>query len=198
MKKHIVFILFSLLLLAPTAYAADGLPMTLAGITLGEDVSKYEECCDLALASAIPDAPFLSERHIKPDFVPGVRGGSLTYGNCNEVGKLVRIKLKFHDRSQTLFKELLAKYKKAYGKPDNYEGDAFKNVIAWVWDFSEGDQEVTLMLMWSRDKEMRPGVSIKMTLKSALDAEYDCFRKQLDRANGPPSKIKSLNDFVPK
>lgn len=155
----------------------------------------------MSLASPIPDAPFLTEVHLTPDFVPGIRGGSLTYANCDRTGDVVRIKFKFHDRSQRLFNRLVDKYTEAYGKADSYQGDAFRNVIAWQWEFTEGDEHVTLLLMWSRDKEMRPGVSIKMTLSSLFESEYDCFKQKFDRIEkrkGGASRIRNLNEFVPR
>jgi len=201
MKKILVLIWVMTLLLPVTARAGGTLPMTLAGISLGKDVNTYSECCDMTLATPIPDAPFLSEVHLTPHFIPGIRGGSLTYGNCAKPGKLVRIKLKFNDRSQDLFERLLKRYKKVYGKPDSYEGDAFRNIIGWKWNFHQGDERVSLLLMWSRDKEMRPGVSIKMSLTSMIDLEYQCFRddyEAMERSHGGPSVIRHLDDFVAK
>lgn len=201
MKKIIILTLVTLLFSASAALAGKGFPLTLAGVTLGEDVKKFTAYCDMQHASPMPDAPFLNEAHLKADSVAGIRGGSLTYANCSEIGKVVRIKLKFHDRSQKLFHELLDKYTDAYGKADSYQGDAFRNVIAWQWNFNEGDEKVTLMLMWSREKELRPGVSIKMTLASMLDKEYECFKEKfekLEASKGGPTKVKELGDFVPK
>lgn len=201
MKKIFVFTLVMALLFASAAFAGTGFPRTLAGVTLGQDVQEYSRLCDLKLASPMPDAPFMSEVHLDPDSIPGIRGGSLTFGNCAAPGKLLRIKLKFHDRSQGLFKKLLEKYQNTYGKPDSYEGDAFRNVIAWQWNFINGDQKVTLLLMWSREKEMRPGVSIKMTYASMVDTEYECFNAQFDaieKSKGGPSRIKRLDDFIAK
>lgn len=201
MKRTIAFALTMLLLSASAAMAADGFPLTLAGITLGKDIKTFTACCDMQLASPMPDAPFLNEVHLKADYVPGVRGGSLTYANCNDIGKVGRIKLKFHDRSKDLFEKLLDKYTTAFGKPDSYQGDAFRNIIAWQWDFAKGDEKVALLLMWSRLKEMRPGVSIKMTLSSLVDSEYACFKEKFDKleaSKGGPSKIKSLDEYVPR
>lgn len=201
MKKICALTLAAVLLFATAAIAGKGFPKTLAGITLGTAVSQYTQCCNMELSSPMPDAPFLTEVHLTPDFIPGIRGGSLTYANCDREGDIVRIKFKFHDRSQRLFNRLVTKYTDAFGKADSYQGDAFRNVIAWQWTFTKDDEEITLLLMWSREKEMRPGVSIKMTLSSLFDSEYACFKEKFDRYEedkGGASKIKSLNDFVPR
>jgi len=199
MKKILAFILTALLISASAAYAGKGFPMTLAGLTLGQDMSNYDECCERQPASVMPDAPFLKEAHLKKNVIQGIRGGSLTYANCNEKGKLVRIKLKFHDRSQKLFDQLLRKYEAAFGKADSYQGDSFRNIIAWEWDFTQGDERVSLILMWSRVNDMRPGVSIKMTLSSLLDSEYECYKaSRKKQSNGKSSKIADLDDFLPR
>lgn len=201
MKKICLLTLMFLLLCTTSAMAAKGFPKTLAGITLGTDVAQYTPLCNMHLSAAMPDAPFLTESHLRADSIPGIRGGSLTYANCDRAGDLVRIKLKFHDRSQKLFNKLVDEYTDAYGKANSYKGDAFRNVIAWEWKFTQGDERITLLLMWSRDKEMRPGVSIKMTLSSLFESEYHCFKQKVDKIEkkkGGPSKIKNLNDFVPR
>ena len=201
MKKIVITTLLVLLLAAPAAVAADGFPLTLAGFTLGQDVKAYASNCDSDPSVPMSDAPFLSEMRLRPDCVAGVRGGSLTYGNCKDKNKLVRIKLKFHNRGKGLFEDLLARYKKAFGNPDSYQGDTFRNVIAWQWDFKRGDEEVSVLLMWSRDKEMRPGVSIKMTLDSLLESEYACYKEkfeQQERGRGGPSRIVNPDEFLPR
>ena len=201
MKKLAALALTALLLAAPAAFAGTGFPLTLAGFTLGDNVRDHASCCNLDLASVNPDAPFLTEATLKADFVPGVRGGSLTFANCKDTDKLVRIKIKFHDRSMALFERLLEKYQKAFGEPDSYQGDSFRNVVAWQWNFSRRGQKVSVLLMWSRDKETRPGVSIKMTLDSLLDSEYACYKAKLDsqeKQHGGPKSVRDLNAFVPK
>lgn len=148
------------------------------------------------------DAPFLSEVRIKADALSGVRGGSLSFGNCKNLGSLVRIKIKFHNHSKKLFNRLLDKYKDSFGNPDNYLGDAFKNVIAWEWLFeNDKGKKISLVLMWSRDKEIRPGVSIKMTQLSLLDEEYDCYKTQFEQTGkGARARttVKDSNTYVPR
>ena len=187
-------------LTATAAFAGKGFPTSVAGFTLGENVNKYNKFCDMGQANVVSDAPFLTEVLIKRDSLPGVRGGSLNYGNCKELDKLVRVKIKFHDHSKKLFNKLLDDYKDKFGNPDNYLGDAFKNVIAWEWLFkNDAGEGISLVLMWSRDQEIRPGVSIKMTNTTLLNKEYTCFkRKDYEFEKGEGSKIKSLEMYVPR
>ncbi|MFH1914933.1 MAG: hypothetical protein ABIK45_11750 [Pseudomonadota bacterium] len=197
MKKQIVLAFLALMLAAAPCLAGE-LPLTLAGFTLGQDMARYESHCE-GPALVIPDIPFLTEVNLAADAVPGVRGGSLTHGNCLDDRKLVRIKLKFHDSSQKFFNTLVTEYTARFGKPDSYQGDTFRNVIAWQWDFSRDGEAVSVMVMWSRDMEMRPGVSIKMTLESSVEAEYGCFTTASDKqVRRGPTAIRSLDDFIPR
>lgn len=186
-------------LVAAPALAAEGFPTTLAGFTLGEPIERYKESCRMNEAIPVSDAPFLTEALLNPGTLPGVRGGSLGFGNCLNDGRLVRIKLKFFERGQGFFNQLNDRYEAAFGKPDKYLGDAFKNVIAWEWLFhnDKGD-EISLVLMWSRDREMRPGVSIKMTDNTLMDTEFECYKaKGGDEPKMGMTKVRSLDAYVP-
>jgi hypothetical protein len=204
--KRIYSLTLALLLIFPSlALGAEGFPRTLAGITLGDNMDQYADLCKGGISTPMPDAPFLSEIHIDPDSIPGIRGGSITYTNSTPYKKVVRIKLKFHERRQDLFEELLERYQKAYKKPDSYRGDSFRNVIAWQWNFTQDKEQIGLLLMWSRERQLRPGVSIKMTLDSLVDAEYKAFRARNRKMNKGsrdgkegPSRIKNLDEFVPR
>ncbi len=56
------------------------------------------------------------------------------------------------------------------------------------------------MLMWSRKLEIRPGVSIKMSLDSMIQSEYECYKIKMDNhpANDQKATIRNLDDFVAK
>lgn len=202
MKKILVFLVAALVLAAPSAHADSDFPMTLAGFTLGQSVDQYSSRCRLDERIPLSDAPFLSESRLKDEVMDGIRGGSLAYGNCLNKGKLVRIKLKFEDRSKDLFEQLLKRYKAQFGAPDRYIGDAFKNVIAWEWVFRNGNnEEISLVLMWSRDKEIRPGVSIKMTHNTLMEKEYHCYSEQYMGRKGKNkgrSKVHDLDEYIPR
>lgn len=205
MKKMYVIILAaivcSVMSLGAPAMAGDEFPTTLAGFSLGDEVKIYSEYCHLEKAVPGSDAPFLTEAVIKPDALPGVRGGSLIFGNCNHKGELVGIKLKFHDRGKGLFDKLYKQYVRKFGEPDNYVGDAFKNVIAWQWVFkNDSNEEVSVILMWSRSPQMRPGVSIKMVHRTREKQELDCYLAmdhKKEKAGGK-SRIKSLDQYIPR
>lgn len=199
MKRICTVIILTLLLSASSALADSQIPKSVAGITLGSPMAEYTSLCDEHRGGPLPDAAFLSEVHIKANGIPGIRGGSIAYANATPGKKVVRVKLKFHDRDQGLFKELHKKYSAKFGNPANYRGDPFRNVIAWQWDFAKGEEKVSLLLMWSRDRQMRPGVSIKMTYESLVDEEYNAFKERHgDGEVTAPTEIENLEDFIPR
>lgn len=200
MKRACMTVAILALFFATPALAAKGFPTTLAGFTLGDQVDGYEKYCQMDRAVPVSDAPFLSEALVRSDALPGVRGGSLAFGNCENKGALIRIKLKFHDRGQGFFNKLYDRYTEDFGKPDRYLGDAFKNVIAWEWEFrNDKDEIVTLVLMWSRDNEIRPGVSIKMTHDSFMAREAECYKNENPVEEGKTrTRIQDLDAYVPR
>ena len=194
MRKIIVCIagLLSLCLLSGAAGAE--VPKTVAGFSLGSNIEEYDQLCIDDTAVPMRDALFLTEVNIEPDLVPGVRGGSLSYGNCKHPGEIIVIKLKFHDRSEKFFEVLLDMYKDAFGKPDEWKGDAFHTIMSWQWNFEDDGERVELLLSHSKDLEFRPGVSIKMTLRSSWLEEYECYE---EGNKGPKNKnkVKSYKDL---
>jgi hypothetical protein len=176
---------------------------TIAGIELGTGIEHYWDLLYEDTATEIPDVLFIKEVKLKPGAIPGVRGGSLSYTVCSGEKRVARVKLKFADRSEKLFKDLDRLYRNTWGKPDQWQGDAFKNVQAWQWVLGKGgDEEVEVVLMYSKVDDMRPGVSIKMTLTSLWEQERECWERQragVRHAEGfeADTRIRNIQDFVP-
>lgn len=197
MKKLLILIL-ALLTAAPAMAAG---PMTLAGITLGDDIGRYSNIIREETAIPMRDAAFATEVNIRPDAFPGIRGGSLTYGNCARKGAVLRVKLKFEDRDMSLFNELLDLYKKQFGAPDSWQGDAFHNIVAWEWDFGKGQEQTRLLLMYSKIEDLRPGVSIKMTAQGHWDEEQRCYTESHEYMRKHKHMTKEsfdIQDYIPR
>lgn len=174
-----IVVMGSLLLLAGLAMEAYAkLPMTVGGITLGDPIEKYENIIIPGTNMGNRDALFLNEMSIDPSQIPGTKGGSLSTGNSSEQERVIMIKLKFLDTSKQLYDVLEKYYREAFGAPDKWLGDAFHNVISWQWTKKEGDDVVEIVLTYSKDQEIRPGVSVKMVLRSAWQHEFDLYRKK--------------------
>lgn len=199
--KKTIFTILAVVFMALPAFAGSKAPTTVAGISLGEDIALYKSLGRHEIAGPLSDAPFMDELTLLNDSIKGIRGGSIDYGNCKIPGKVIRIKLKFADRSMRLYDKLLDKYKDTFGNPDEWLGDAFHNVLAWRWNLNEGGREVQLELMYSKLPDLRPGVSIKMTDMTALKAEYDCYKKKVgseEAKSGKHNKNVDINEFIPR
>ncbi|UZP66649.1 hypothetical protein N1030_13665 [Desulfovibrio mangrovi] len=167
-----------LVLLGGTVAAEAGLPKTLANITLGDPVTKYEPMIIAGSKAQNRDIQFLNEMDLEPAVIPGVRGVSIATGNSSPEERVIVVKLKFIDRSKALFDALEEEYRNAFGEPQTWLGDAFHNVIAWQWTLTEGDEEVEIVLTYSKDPELRPGVSVKFVLRSEWKRELDRYAKK--------------------
>jgi hypothetical protein len=173
---------------------------TIAGIELGSDVSNYEHLLQMERATEPPDIMFMKEVKFKPYFRNGLRGGSLLYATCGDEEKVARAKLKFADRSEKLFNELNKLYVQKFGKANQWQGNAFHTVKAWQWLLHEGQDSVEVILMYSKLDDLRPGVSIKVTLNNLWEKERACWEaKTGEHATSyerHDSSDVDLNDFV--
>lgn len=197
MKRIILLALVALVISAGTA-SASGLPLNIAGIKLGDDISKYAPLCDMKAAGTLQDAPFLDETSILPGAIPGVRGGSIDYGNCLNKGKILRIKLKFTDMSKGFYKKLYKAYEDKFGEPDKWLGDPFHNVIAWLWTIKDGGMQMDLVVQYSVDPENKPGVSVKMSYRTLMDQEYGCYRSSQGKKKRGATKAADVTPFIPR
>lgn len=186
MKKLLIACII-LVGVAITAAHAKDVPQTIAGITLGSDFTQYQKLCRMDFYGTNSDIIFLKNAPIKYNAISGIRGGDLYVTTCANPGKVVRVKLKFIDRGKRLFDRLLKEYSDRFGDPDNYKGDAFRNVIVWEWIIQNGDDECNLTLTYSIDPEFRPGVTIKFTDVDMLRRDYKCYLKK-----HPPQKHKGM------
>lgn len=180
-----------LLILAVSASAqAREMPMSIAGIKLGADVATVHHRCKLSTDIPLVEERHLNEIQLKPQFVPGVKSGSVAYANCEKKGQIVRIKLKLDNPSRTFFNDLLNRYQKNFGKPEEWRGDPFQTVISWKWSFKDDlGQRVGLELTHSKDEDYKTGNFVKLTLRSLWDEEAACFK----RAQGP----SGISDSTP-
>ncbi|WP_045220971.1 hypothetical protein [Desulfonatronum thioautotrophicum] len=186
---------------------------TLAGIELGSEMDHYWHLVYRDTATEHPDVLFMKEAKLKPWVIPGVRGGSLSYTACRDEELVSRVKIKFAERSESLFRDLFADpteklfrdlnrmYRERWGRPDQWLGNPFNTIQAWKWILGkDGPEQVEVVLMYSKVEDVRPGVSIKMTHTTLWDEERACWEQSRDREgmdmNGE-KEIRRLEDFIP-
>ncbi len=175
------YLILFLCLMMPASARAN-MPMSLAGISLGADISTVHHCCKRSTDILLAEERHLNEIQLKPQFVPGIKSGTVAYANCAQKGQVVRIKLKFDNPSRSFYDDLLNRYEKHFGKPEEWRGDPFQKVVSWKWSFKNDiGQRVGLELTHSNDEDYKMGNFVKLTLRSLWEEENAC----LNRMTGP-------------
>ena len=110
----------------------------------------------------------------------GFRKGFITYGTCRNPGTILRVKLKYNDRSFKFFQDLLKRYKNKFGPKPKFSGDQFGNVKSWKWSFiGENGQRTTLVLQHNlKDSDESIGNMVKLSLPDLMDDERICFNER--------------------
>jgi hypothetical protein len=193
--------------LFPTYVSADKAPKQIAGLVLGGQIAKFVDLVQMDTSTPLRDRKYLREVRIRE--IDGYRTGTVSFGNCNKPGQIVRIKLKYEDTDKEFYNELLDQYKKRFGEPDEWRGDPFHVIIAWKWSFTDEDNnKISLTLQYSRDEEYKWGNSVKMTNTTLMEQEQNCYQKKHSgnsdsRKDEPSAKQKKLNvedyqKFIPQ
>lgn len=159
---------------------ADPIPRQIAGIELGANIKQYEDILQMSTALPIRHMEYLSEVEMKP--IEGFRRGYITYGNCDEPGRIVKIRLKYERADKEFFNELLERFKKKFGANAEYRGDAFRTFIAWKWTFTDKDKNrINLQLQHNsedNDDDLTRGNSVKLVILTLSGKERMCYEKQ--------------------
>jgi hypothetical protein len=200
-------ILVAIFLLFPTYVSADKTPKQIAGLVLGEQIATFVDLVRMETAIQLRDRKYLREARIRE--IDGYRSGTVSFGNCNKPGQIVRIKLKYEYSDKKFYNELLAQFKKRFGEPDEWRGDPFHVIIAWKWSFTDKDNnKISLTLQHSRDEDYKWGNSVKFTNNTLLEQEQNCYRKkhpgksdsQKSKSSAKKRKLKAKDyqRFIPE
>jgi len=167
------FILFFTIICLPLfAYAVD-VPDGVGGFTLGSHIDTYPDIINSNFMKEV----VVTDRH-------GFRKGVISYGVCKYEGQILKIKLKYDDKSKSFFKTLLKKYRKKFGAPDAWNGDSFGLLHVWKWHFTDKDQNrITLNLQYNaKDPEETIGNVVKLSYPDRIEDERICFMQMCDQA----------------
>ena len=158
--------------LIPWSAAAESkVPSSVGGFTLDRSVEEYP----------VEGYPYYLNEMIYTD-LKGYRKAFITYGACRNKGKILRIKLKYENKSFDFFKELLSRYREKFGTKPKFSGDQFGNVRAWKWSFTDDQgRRVNLELQHNlRDDEESIGNMVKLSLPDLMNDERRCFNELHD------------------
>jgi hypothetical protein len=208
MSRSLFFsVLVATVFLFPTYVSADKAPKQIAGLVLGGQIASFVDLVQMETAIPLRDRKYLREVRIRE--IDGYRTGTVSFGNCNKPGQIVRIKLKYEYSDKEFYNELLDQFKKRFGEPDEWRGDPFHVIIAWKWSFRDKDKnKISLTLQHSRDEDYKWGNSVKITNTTLLEQEHICYQKNHPDESGSHkdksfSKRKKLEEkdyqrFVPE
>jgi hypothetical protein len=153
-------------------------PHEIAGFALGKNIADYEDMIRMETMLPIRYAEFLKEVEIRN--IPGYKSGLITYGDCVDPGRILRIKLKYADSSRKFYNDLLDRYKKRFGKPDRWRGDPFHVLVAWKWSFTDQEgNRISLILQHNiEDTTRKIGNAVKLSMLNFEEEEIECFEKK--------------------
>jgi hypothetical protein len=159
------------LLFSAGAVSAIEIPQEIAGFRLGEDITEYS---DIEYSNYLKDV-VVTDWH-------GFRKGIISYGICASPGEIVRISMKYEDSSKDFYDTLLKKYKKKFGKPAIWGGDAFGILSKWKWVFiDENNRTVNLILQHNlRNHNENIGNIVKLYYPEREKEERLCFIEQCE------------------
>ncbi len=200
MKRWFIILLLAALVAAPAPSRAQA-PHEAGGFVLGQNVSAYQDSLLMETSMPIRYSEYLREVEIKD--LPGFKSGLIGYGDCASPGRIVWIKLKYRNQSKEFFEELLERFKKKFGEPEEWKGDPFKVVQQWKWSFVDADKHrITLLLHHNtRDEDEKIGNAIKLTDRTLEEMENRCYcekhperNKETSRGQGGPD----WESFIPR
>ncbi len=193
--KTLCLILLALFLYPGTVLPATSAPREIGGFRLGASIDEYD---------------FISYRNFLKEVVvqdiDGFRKGVISYGTCARPGEIVKIKLKYLDTSESFFKELLKRYKKKFGRPDQYIGDSFGIVKAWQWEFTDKQGElIRLKLQHNlKNPDEAMGNTVKLEMPNRIREERKCFNRQCEarmrmgNCPMPTPEGKNWSNLIPR
>lgn len=162
-----LLVIFSFLFSAYPLLAATGkVPHEIAGITLGTNVNDYPN---------IVQTNFLKEV-VVTDW-HGFRKGTISYGTCRYVDQILKIDMKYKDKSKDFFQKLMKKFRKSFGEPDAWTGDSFGVLHVWKWRFIDKEQNrVSLALQYNgKNSDETIGNMVKLSYPGKIREERICF-----------------------
>jgi len=158
----------------PSALFAQDAPLEIGGISLGSQIDSYP---DIIQSNFLKEV-VVTNRH-------GFRKGVISSGVCKYNGEILKIKLKYQDKSKSFYKTLLKKYRAQYGAPDSWKGDSFGLLHAWSWTFTDkNNARVSLTLQYNaKDPNETIGNTVKLSYPDRIEEERSCFMQMCNKAS---------------
>jgi hypothetical protein len=174
MKFRLFISLICIFVLPGVSSAAT--PKSLAGVTLGTNLSEISDKVDMGSALPLWRSEYLAKVSLKP--IEGYRSGYVLYGNCKNNGRIVRIKMTYENYSKEFYDRLRSLLEKRYGKPSEWRGNPFGTLKNWKWSLKDADKNSVSIILEryeGDDESFTHGNSIRLTNATLMEAEKKCF-----------------------
>ncbi len=150
----------------PFAVSGKSAPREIGGIALGSKVDSYPE---IVQSNFLKDV-VVTDWH-------GFRKGVISYGTCRYDGIILKIDMKYDDRSKEFFNTILTKFRENFGEPASWNGDSFGVMFAWKWNFIDSEQnQVSLTLQHNgKNSNETLGNVVKLSYPDKIEEERLCF-----------------------
>ncbi|MFW5497809.1 MULTISPECIES: hypothetical protein [unclassified Maridesulfovibrio] len=199
MKKVILLTLLVSLIGISGALAAQNAPESVAGITIGNDVSTIRSLLEENSATCPWQEEYIKRIGLKD--MEGYKGGYVVVGNCKRKDIILRMKLKYQDDSMEFFNKLYGKIEKRFGKPNDWRGNPFGTLKVWKWSLGDADGNVSLILQHfsGDDDSITKGNSIRLSRPSWITQEMECWdiKHPPSQEKPIPAKMKGMKWFLP-
>jgi len=171
------------LVMLPAICAADA-PHKLGGFVLGGKIDNFRD--KIRTGTELPVRYAESLKEVEVQTFPGIKTGLVYYGTCDRPSIILRIEFKYDDPSEKFYEELLKRFKKRLGNPDQWRGDPFHVAVGWKWKFvDQKGNDISLILKHNkRDDEKKEGNYVKMTMWNLMRLENECYQDKLQEDTG--------------
>lgn len=139
------------------------------------------EIAGIALGTSIDDYPDIIRNNFLQDVVVtdwhGFRKGIISYGTCRYIDLILKMDMKYEDKSKEFFQKLLKEFRQKFGEPDKWKGDSFGVIHIWKWQFLDKDQnQVSMSLQHNaKDSDETIGNVVKLSYPEKIEEERLCF-----------------------
>ncbi len=173
-------------------------PKEIAGIKLGENIESAKELIRMDTMLPVRFSPFI--REVETVAIPGFEYGLLWIGDCEEPGRILRIKMKYENPSKKFYDEMLERLKERYGEPKEWRGDPFHAHLAWKWSFVDKQgNDVSMILEHNvRDPDETTGNSLKLTMWNLVEKEKVCYKSKTPKRKPKVSTLPDWEMVMPK
>ncbi|OEU66117.1 MAG: hypothetical protein BA863_19055 [Desulfovibrio sp. S3730MH75] len=197
--KKVLFLSFAILFLFATSASAANAPESIAGITIGQNISTIRSFLDDDSKRSPWQEEFIKRIALRE--LEGYKGGYVVIGDCSRKNIILRMKLKYADNSLSFFDLLYGKLEKRFGKPNDWRGNPFGTLKVWKWSLKDPAGNISLILQHfsGDDDSITYGNTIRLSRPSWIEEEKACWNEANPQPKETPipAKMTGMSWYLP-